>query len=80
MKDRDWGARRVPPAPTDTLLRSLEVLDDRYARMTLSRVGARVWEARTYCGCEPDSTSCRCAAGHGDTAREALAALLDQLR
>lgn len=76
---RDWGARRAPAAPLGALFASLEVRDDRYERFALERAGRGRWAARTYCGCEPDSGRCRCAAGHGDTPREALAELLTAL-
>jgi len=76
---RDWGNRRVAPAPLATLFRSLEQRSDRFALLTLTRVGPRQWAAHTYCGCAPDDRTCRCAAGEGDSPGEALASLIQRL-
>jgi hypothetical protein len=77
---RDWGDRPRPPAPLDHLFASLEVLRDTYRSFTLSRVGPRQWEARTYCGCTNRTRRrCSCSVGHGDSPREAIAALIDEL-
>lgn len=80
MIGRDWGSSSPRPASLEALHRSLEARRDRFVSFTLTTAGRRQWEARTFCGCLLGADRCRCAVGHGDTAAEAIAELLAQLR